>query len=240
MSGPEQVFEINPSGGLWRAKAGEYTATRIVPPAEPEVEWKREEINRTTEEVTRAIRALHLWKNADTRDNNSIELQKIVLNRLQEMVVRVLCGAEWMKKEKRWLDNPTEENRESLEAMIDKALGRANPVEEALADSSAPPGYEEMKTCIRDNRWLQQRQKIKNIGAGARVGDLDRLTRSGLARISIQTMEDASAVAEWKMLDEGIDQLVNSPDLARTARAVVLTHRASKSDTGLKAELAEA
>lgn len=237
VSGPEQIFEINSSGGLWHAKAGEYTATRIVSPAETEVEWKREEINGTTEEVTRAIRALRLWKNADTRDNDSTELQKTVLDCLQEMVVRALCGAEWMKKEKEWLNNPTEENRESLEVMIDKALGRANPVEEALADSDAPPGYEEMKTWIRDNRWLQQRRKIENIGAGARVGDLDRLTRSGLARISIRTMEDASAVADWKMVDEGIEQLVNSPDLARTARAVVLARRASRSGAGLKAEL---
>lgn len=240
VSGPEQVFEINPSGGLWHAKAGEYTATRIVSPAEVEVEWKREEINGTTEEVTKAIRALRLWKDADTRDNNSIELQEIVFNCLQEMVVRALCGAEWMEKEKEWIDNPTEENRESLEVMTDKAPGRANPVEEALADSDVPPGYEEMKTWIRDNRWIQQRRKIENIGAGARVADLRGLSRSVLARISIMVMEDASAVAEWKMLDEGVEQLVNSPDLARTARAVVLARRVSKSDAGLKAELAEA
>jgi len=228
MSGPGKIFGTNPSGGLWHAKAGDYTATRIVPPAETELEWKCEEIS-TPEEVTRAIHALCLWKNAETRDEDSIALQETVLSRLQEMVVLALCGTEWMEKEKRWLANPTEENREDLEAMVEKVPGQANPVREALADLDTPPGNEEMKTWIKDNRWLQKRRTI-DIGDGARVGDLDGLSRSGLARISIRTMEDASVVAEWKIFDDGIKQLVDNPDMARTARAVVLARHASTTD----------
>ncbi|PSO43806.1 hypothetical protein BRC21_02480 [Candidatus Saccharibacteria bacterium SW_7_54_9] len=199
-----------------------------MPPAETELEWKCEEIS-TPEEVTRAIHALCLWKSAETRDEYSIALQETVLSRLQEMVVRALCGTEWMEKEERWLANPTEENREDLEAMIEKVPGQANPVKEALADLDTPPGNEEMKTWIKDNRWLQKRRTI-DIGAGARVGDLDRLSRSGLARISIRTMEDASVVAEWKILEDSIKHLVDNPDLARTARAVVLARHASTTD----------
>jgi len=127
VSGPEQIFETDPSGGLWRAEAGEYTATRIVSPGEAEVQWGCEGIDSIPEEIKQVIHGLCLWKNADSRDNDSIELQKIVLDRLQEMIVRALCGAEWMEKEKRWLADPTEGNRKDLEAMIDKVPGRAKP-----------------------------------------------------------------------------------------------------------------
>lgn len=122
--------------------------------------------------------------------------------------------------------------------MIEKVPGQANPVKEALAGLDTPPGNEEMKTWIKHNRWLQKRRTI-DVGAGARVGDLDELSRSGLARISIRTMADASAVAGWKILDDGIEQLVDNPDLARTARAVVLARRASMSAAD-EAELVEA
>jgi hypothetical protein len=240
VSGPEQIFETDPSGGLWRAEAGEYTATRIVSPGEAEVQWGCEGIDSIPEEIKQVIHGLCLWKNADSRDNDSIELQKIVLDRLQEMIVRALCGAEWMEKEKRWLADPTEGNRKDLEAMIDKVLGRAKPVKEALDDSGVTPGIEEMKGWIRDNRWLPQRRRIKNIGAGARVQDLGGLSRSGLARFSIRVMGDASAPAGWETFDESIKQLVDNPDLARTARAVVLARRVSTADTDLTAEPVEA
>jgi hypothetical protein len=240
VSGPEQIFEVNSSGGLWHAEAGEYTAARIVSPGEAEVQWKCEGVDRTPEEVKQVIHALYLWKNADARDNDSIELQKIVLDRLQEMIVRALCGAEWMEKEKRWLTDPTERNRKDLEAMIDKMPGRSNPVKEALADSDATPGMDEMKDWIRDNKWLPQRRRIKNIGAGARVRNLKGLSRSGLARFSIRVMGDASAVAEWETFDEGIRQLADNPNLAKTARAVVLARRVSTADTDPTAEPVEA
>lgn len=236
VSGPEKIFETHPSGGLWQAKAGEYTATRIVPPTGAEIKSNLGAINSTLEAVTRAIHAQRLWKNADARDKDSITLQKTIFDRLQEIIVRALCGTEWMEKEKRWLANPAEENREDLEAMIDKAPSRANPVKEALADSDTTLGKEEMKTWIRDNRWLPQRQKIENIGAGARVEDLEGLSRSGMASFSIQIMKDASVVAGWEMFDESVKQLVDNPDLARTARAVVLARRVPMSDEALEAE----
>lgn len=239
VSGPEQVFEINPSGGLWHAKVDEHTATRIVSPGEAEVQWRGGGIDSIPGEIKQVIHALCLWKNADTRDNDSIELQKIVLDRLHEMIVRALCGAEWMEKEKMWLTNPSEENREDLEAMIDEVSGRENPVKEALSASDMTPGKEEMKTWIRDNRWLPQRREIGNIGAGARVEDLEGLSRSGLASFSIRVMEDASAVAGWETFDESVKQLVDNPDLARTARAVVLARRRSTADTNLPSEQVE-
>jgi hypothetical protein len=237
---PEKIFETHPSGGLWQTEAGEYTATRIVAPAETEIEWKLEEISSTVEEVKQAIHAQRLWKNADARDKDSIALQKAVLDRLQEMIVRALCGAEWMESEKRWIANPTEKNREDLEAMVDKRPGRANPAEEALADLGTAPGMEEMKTWIRDNGWLPKRQKIKNIGAGTRIQNLKGLSRSGLASFSLQVMKDASAAVGWKMFGKSVEQLVNNPDLARTARSVVIARRASTTDEDLEAELVEA
>jgi len=97
-----------------------------------------------------------------------------------------------------------------------------------------------MKGWIRDNRWLPQRRRIKNIGAGARVQDLGGLSRSGLARFSIRVMGDPSAAAGWETFDESIKQLVDNPDLARTARAVVLARRVSTADTDLTAEPVEA
>jgi len=227
--GPEEIFEVHSSGGLWQAKTNQHTATRVLPPAEEEVEWKLEEISSTLEEITQAIHAQRLWKNADTRDKDSITLREAVLDRLQEMIMRALCGTDWVEKEKKWIANPTEENREDLEAMIDKRLGRANPVKKVLADSDTTPGKEEMKTWIRDNRWLPQRRKIGNIGAGTRVEDLEGLSRSGLASFAIQIMKDASVVAGWEMFDESVKQLVDNPDLARTARAVVLARCAPTS-----------
>jgi hypothetical protein len=238
--GPENIFETHSVGGLWYAKAGEHTATRIVPPAGEEVEWKLEKINNTLEELKQAIEAQHLWKNADTRDNESIQLQRTLFDHLQEIIVRALCGAEWMKKEKEWIANPTKESREELEKTIDKVPGQANPVEEALADSGTTPGKEKMKTWIRDNRWLSQRRKIGNIGGGARVEDLEGLSRSGLASFSIQIMKDASVVAGWKMFEESVKHLVDNPNLARTARVVILARRASVADTDLMAEPMEA
>jgi hypothetical protein len=224
---PEKIFETHPSGGLWQTEAGEYTATRIVPPTGVEIEWEIEEIGSTLDEFTQAIHAQRLWKNADARDKDSITLQETVFHRLQEMIVRALCGVEWMEKEKRWRADPTEKNREDLEAIVEKRPGRENPVREALADSDTAPGMEEMKTWIRENRWLPQRREIRNIGAGARIEDLEGLSRSGLARFALQVMEDESVEAGWKMFDESVKQLMDNPDLARTARAVFLARCAS-------------
>jgi hypothetical protein len=53
-------------------------------------------------------------------------------------------------------------------------------------------------------------------------------------------MEDASVAAGWKMFDESVKQLIENPDLARTARAVFLARCASTSEENLKAELVEA
>jgi hypothetical protein len=53
-------------------------------------------------------------------------------------------------------------------------------------------------------------------------------------------MGDASAAAGWETFDESIKQLVDNPDLARTARAVVLARRVSTADTDLTAEPVEA
>jgi hypothetical protein len=225
--GPEENFAIHASGGLWEAEAGEYRATRIVPPAGTEIEWEIEEIGSTLDEFTQAIHAQCLWKHADARDKDSITLQETVFYRLQEMIVRVLCGVEWMEKEKRWRADPTEKNRKDLEAMVEKRPGRENPVTEALADSDTAPGMEKMKTWIRDYGWLSQLQEIENIGAGARIEELEGLSRSGLARFSLQVMEDASVAAGWKIFDESVKQLMDNPDLARTARAVFLARCAS-------------
>jgi hypothetical protein len=211
-----------------------------VPPTGVEIEWEIEEIGSTLDEFTQAIHAQRLWKNADARDKDSITLQETVFHRLQEMIVRALCGVEWMEKEKRWRADPTEKNREDLEAIVEKRPGRENPVREALADSDTAPGMEEMKTWIRENRWLPQRREIRNIGAGARIEDLEGLSRSGLARFALQVMEDASVAAGWKMFDESVKQLIDNPDLARTARAVFLARCASTSEENLKAELVEA
>jgi len=231
--GPEENFGIHASGGLWEAKAGEYTATRIVPPTGEEIEWKIEEIGSTLDELTQAIHAQRLWKNADARDKDSIALQETVFYRLQEMIVRALCGIEWMEKEKRWRADPTEKNRGGLEAMVEKRPGRANPVREALADLDTAPGMEEMKTWIRDNGWLPQRREIRNIGAGARIEELEGLSRSGLAKFSLQIMKDESVAAEWKMFDESVKQLMDNLDLARTARAVFLARCTSTSEENL-------
>lgn len=237
--GPEVTYEAHSSGGLWHAKADDQTAIRVVPPVDAEIESDYTDIGGEPEEIVESIRALGLWSSANTRGKGSISLQRTVLAQVQEGIVRELCGPEWMKKEKQWRNGPTREARSELEAMVDKTPGRTNPVRKALT-SDDPPGTEELTTWIRDNRWLQQRQTIKNIGDGTRVGALGGLSRGVLARLAIRVMDDAGGVAEWETLNEGIEQLISSPDLARTARAIVLARRASKSSAGSESELATA
>ncbi len=224
--GPEATYEAHPAGGLWHAKAKDDEAIRVMPPANAEMEWDREDLSRDAEEIAQRIRVLGLWGNGNAKGKSSTSLKRAILSRAQEMIVRALCGVEWTKKEKQWLDSPERESRADLEAMIDVTTGKENPVREALASTSEPPGREELTTWIRDNGWLQQRRRIENIGEGKRVKDLNRLSRSGLARFAVRVMDDASHVNQWETLEKGIEQLIENPDLARSARAVVLSRRA--------------
>ena len=234
--GNEFNYLVPPSGGLYTARIGEYSASIIVPPesqgvelAKPKQPPEMERLGCSLESVAKVVKLAELWGKArlsggpqlPTRQRNALQL-------LTSELFGLICGEDWAKAEEYFSFSGDPGGRRIMVEAISRnprdrdAIAALNDIVEVVATIRPSNRVRRLASLATKHRLLPDSILLNN--ADSQYAEKS-VTPDTLSELSLRLASDPANVESWagQELRPGLSVLLKAPSLVRAARFLVLT-----------------